>query len=274
MKRTKHLGSYLFLGVASIIFAFPFYFLLVSATNTSLDVTNGRLLPGNALWQNLTNLFSQTQMRGALINSAIVALWQTVLALLVGSVAGYGFEVYRSRAKDIVFNILLISMMLPFAAIIIPLFRFFSQLSSVSSAIGINSYASVYLPFVATAFLIFYFRQNTKMFSKELLEAGRIDGLSEQGCFVRIFMPTMKNTYAAAGIIVFMSSWNNYLWPLIVLQTPDKQTVPLLISNLGSSYSPDFGLMMTAISIATLPTIAIFFILQRHFVAGMLGSVK
>ena len=71
-----------------------------------------------------------------------------------------------------------------------------------------------------------------------------------------------------------MSSWNNYLWPLIVLQTPDKQTVPLLISNLGSSYSPDFGLMMTAISIATLPTIAIFFILQRHFVAGMLGSVK
>ena len=213
MKRTKHLGSYLFLGLASIIFAFPFYFLLVSATNTSLDVTNGRLLPGNALWQNLTNLFSQTQMRGALINSAIVALWQTVLALLVGSVAGYGFEVYRSRAKDIVFNILLISMMLPFAAIIIPLFRFFSQLSSVSSAIGINSYASVYLPFVATAFLIFYFRQNTK-------------------------------------------------------------TVPLLISNLGSSYSPDFGLMMTAISIATLPTIAIFFILQRHFVAGMLGSVK
>lgn len=147
MKRTKHLGSYLFLGLASIIFAFPFYFLLVSATNTSLDVTNGRLLPGNALWQNLTNLFSQTQMRGALINSAIVALWQTVLALLVGSVAGYGFEVYRSRAKDIVFNILLISMMLPFAAIIIPLFRFFSQLSSVSSAIGINSYASVYLPF-------------------------------------------------------------------------------------------------------------------------------
>ncbi|WP_314976128.1 carbohydrate ABC transporter permease [Abiotrophia defectiva] len=274
MKRTKHLGSYLFLGLASIIFAFPFYFLLVSATNTSLDVTNGRLLPGNALWQNLTNLFSQTQMRGALINSAIVALWQTVLALLVGSVAGYGFEVYRSRAKDIVFNIFLISMMLPFAAIIIPLFRFFSQLSSVSSAIGINSYASVYLPFVATAFLIFYFRQNTKMFSKELLEAGRIDGLSELGCFVRIFMPTMKNTYAAAGIIVFMSSWNNYLWPLIVLQTPDKQTVPLLISNLGSSYSPDFGLMMTAISIATLPTIAIFFILQRHFVAGMLGSVK
>ena len=87
MKRTKHLGSYLFLGLASIIFAFPFYFLLVSATNTSLDVTNGRLLPGNALWQNLTNLFSQTQMRGALINSAIVALWQTVLALLVGSVA-------------------------------------------------------------------------------------------------------------------------------------------------------------------------------------------
>ncbi|MNI75046.1 Lactose transport system permease protein LacG [compost metagenome] len=87
-------------------------------------------------------------------------------------------------------------------------------------------------------------------------------------------MPTMKTTYAAAAIITFMSSWNNYLWPLIVLQTPDQQTIPLLISNLGAGYAPDYGVIMTAIVIATLPTAVVFFIMQKHFVAGMVGSVK
>ena len=84
----------------------------------------------------------------------------------------------------------------------------------------------------------------------------------------------MKATYAAAAIITFMNSWNNYLWPLIALQTPDKRTVPLVISALGTSYTPDYGLIMTAIVIATLPTALVFFVMQKHFVAGMLGSVK
>ena len=92
------------------------------------------------------------------------------------------------------------------------------------------------------------------MFPREMIEAGRIDGLSEIGVFFRIYVPTMKTTYAAASIITFMASWNNYIWPLIVLQSPENQTIPLLISNLGSSYSPDFGIIMLAIVIATIPT--------------------
>lgn len=84
----------------------------------------------------------------------------------------------------------------------------------------------------------------------------------------------MKTTYAAAAIITFMSSWNNYLWPLIVLQTPENQTIPLLISNLGSSYAPDYGVIMIAIVLSTLPTALVFFLMQKHFVAGMVGSVK
>ena len=112
------------------------------------------------------------------------------------------------------------------------------------------------------------------MFSKELIEAARIDGLSEIGIFIRIFMPTMKTAYAAAAIITFMTSWNNYLLPLVVLQSPENQTIPLLISNLGSSYSPDFGVIMLTIVISTLPTALIFFLMQKHFVAGMMGSVK
>lgn len=276
MKRDKPktIATYIFLILMSIIFVFPFYFLVVSATNSSIDVTNGRMLPGGELFTNLKNIFSQTDMTNALKNSTVVALFQTVLALLIGSAAGYGFEIYRSKGKDIVFNIILLSMMVPFAAIMIPLFRLFGKMSMISSLVGINSYASIFLPYIATAFLIFYFRQNTKMFPKELLEAGRIDGVSEAGLFFKIYMPTMKTTYAAAAIITFMNSWNNYLWPLVVVQSTEKQTVPLLISQLGSSYSPDFGMIMAAVLVATVPTLVIFFVLQKQFVAGMLGANK
>lgn len=275
MRRQKQsIISYVFLFGASIVFAFPFYFLVVSATNTSLAVTNGSLLPGGELLHNIERLFATTEMRQALINSSIVTVIQTIGSLLLGSLAGYGFEIYSSKGKELVFHAILLSMMIPFAAIMIPLFRLFAHFSSISAVIGIDSYASIYLPYLSTAFLIFYFRQNTKMFPKELIEAGRMDGLSELGCFFRIYMSTMKNTYAAAAIITFMNSWNNYLWPLVVIQSSHKQTVPLLIANLGSSYSPDFGMIMTAILIVTLPTLLIFFLLQKHFVAGMLGASK
>lgn len=273
-KKSNKILTYIFLVFMSIVFAFPFYFLIVSATNTSVDVTSGRLLPGAAILENWKALAERTDLLNAFKNSSIVAFGQTTLALLVGSMAGYGFEIYRTKTTDFIFNFLLTSMMIPFAAIIIPLFQLFGLISNIAPGIGINSYASAFLPYISTAFLIFFFRQNTKMFSRELLEAGRIDGLSEFGLFIRIYLPTMKNTFAAAAIITFMNSWNNYLWSLITLLTPDKQTVPLLLSNLGSSYAPDYGMMMLAILISMVPTLIIFFVLQKYFVAGMLGSVK
>lgn len=274
MNRTKRGFTYLFLGIAALISVFPFIWMVVSATNPSVEVTKGTLIPGSYLLENLKNLFSTVEMWGALWNSAKISVVTTVLSLLVASAAGYGFEMYRSRSKDIIFNILLASMMIPFAAIMVPLFRMFAKLSSVVPFLGIDTAASVILPTFTTAFLIFFFRQSTKMFPKDMMEAGRIDGLSELGLFLRIYMPTMKSTYAAAAIITFLSSWNNYLWPLIVLQSPENMTVPLLISNLGSGYAPDYGLIMSAIVITTLPTAIVFFVMQKQFVAGMTGSVK
>ncbi|KAA8784572.1 lactose/L-arabinose transport system permease protein [Paenibacillus sp. 4624] len=272
--RAKRIFTYVFLSVVAFISIFPFFWMIVSATNKSVDVTRGTLLPGSALIENINKLLDTTNLIQALGNSAIISIVSTILALLIGSMAGYGFEVFRTKSRDVVFNILLMSMMIPFAAIMIPLYRMFATISSAAPAIGINTMASVIIPTITTAFLIFFFRQNTKMFPKDLLEAGRIDGLSELGIFLKIYMPTMKTTYAAAAIITFMSSWNNYLWPLIVLQTPDQQTIPLLISNLGAGYAPDYGVIMTAVVIATLPTALVFFIMQKHFVAGMVGSVK
>lgn len=274
MANVKRFFTYLFLSIAAVVSIFPFLWMVVSATNKSIDVTRGRLMPGSYLVQNLNKLFDTVDIVPALLNSAKVSISTTVLAMLIASLAGYGFEIYRSKQKDVVFTILLASMMIPFAALMIPLYQMFAGISSTLPFIGIDTLSAVVLPTFTTAFLIFFFRQNTKMFPKDMLEAGRIDGLSEIGLFFRVYIPTMKTTYAAAAIITFMSSWNNYLWPLIVLQSPEKKTIPMLISTLGSGYAPDFGIIMSAIVISTLPTALVFFLMQRHFVAGMTGSVK
>lgn len=274
MVKLKRISTYGFLIIAAAVSIFPFLWIVISATNISTDVSNGRLLPGAHMLENFRHLIHSIALGQALWNSARISILTTVLAMLIASLAGYGFEIYRSRAKDIVFSILLLSMMIPFASLMVPLYQMFAKFSHTVPFIGVDTVSSVILPTFTTAFLIFFFRQSTKMFPRELLEAGRIDGLTELGLFFRVYVPTMRTTYAAGAIITFMSSWNNYLWPLVVLQSPDKRTIPLLISNLGSSYSPDYGMIMMAIVISTLPTAIVFFLMQKQFVAGMTGSVK
>lgn len=269
--------QYVFLSICSIISIFPFIWMIIAATNKSVDVTRGTLMPGNYLMENLKAVFSSDLQYGtAFKNSLVIAVVTTVLAMVISSAAGYAFVVYKSKTRERVFNFILLSMMVPFAALMVPLFRMFSKFNNIPvlKTIALNTPGSVIITAVATAFLIFFFRQNTEAFPKELIEAARIDGLGEFGIFTRVFMPTMKSTYAAAIIVTFMSSWNNYLWPLIALQSPEKRTLPLVLSAMGSSYTPDYGMMMAAVVMATIPTALIFFLMQKHFVAGMTGSVK
>lgn len=257
--------KYTALSILSFISIFPFVWMILGMTNTPVDITSGKIKIGSNLIINFQNLFSnELNFTRSLWNSAMIALVTTVFALLISSMAGYGFEIYQSKRKDLIFNILLLSMM-------IPLYRMFSQLNG--TILGINSFLVVILPSISTAFLIF-FRQNVKSFPKDLVEAARLDGLKELSIFFRVYMPTAKNTYAAAAIITFMSSWNNYLWPLVALQSPDKRTVPLVLSAMGASYTPDYGMIMAGLVIATLPTAIVFFVLQKQFVQGMIGSVK
>ncbi|MDT2988039.1 carbohydrate ABC transporter permease [Enterococcus casseliflavus] len=273
MKTISLTLKYVFLAILAFISIFPFVWMILGMTNQTFDIVAGKIMIGDQLVINFQNLFSSDlNFTRALGNSAVIAVITTVFALLFSSMAGYGFEIYRTKTKDRIFNILLLSMMVPFAALMIPLYRMFSKLSG--TPIGINTFAVVILPSVCTAFLIFFFRQNIKAFPRELVEAARIDGLNELSIFFRVYMPTAKNTHAAAAIITFMGSWNNYLWPLVALQSPDKRTVPLVLSAMGASYTPDYGMMMCGIVIATLPTAIIFFVLQKQFVQGMLGSVK
>lgn len=260
--------KHIFLLLASFISVFPFYWMIVSATNDSKDITMGKLTFGSSLIKNVTNAFENANLFQAFGNSAFLAIVITILSLLICSIAGYAFVIYPSKGKEILFLALIASMMVPFAAKIIPMFRMFSKMGL------LNSFWSIILPAVGTPFLIFFFKQNTHAFPLETIEAARVDGLSEYGIFFKIYMPMMKSTYAAAGIFSFMASWNNYMWPLIALQSDSKFTLPLMVSNLAAGFTPDYGMVMVGIILSTLPTILVFFLLQKSFVEGMVGSVK
>ena len=259
---------YLFLVVAAFVSIFPFIWMIVSATNTAADVLAGKSSFGTALWDNIVMFFTQVDVARVFWNSAFLAIVGTVLTLIISSLAGYGFEMFRSRVREKIFGFLLLMLSIPFAALMIPLFIMMANLKL------INTYAAILLPAIASIFIIFYFRQATKAFPSELRDAARIDGLKEWQIFLYVYLPVMRSTYAAAIIIVFMANWNNYLWPLIVLQTNEQKTITLVIQSLSSAYYPEWGVIMVGTVLATLPTLIIFFLLQRRFVEGMLGAVK
>ena len=256
------------LWLAAFISVFPFYWMVVGATNTANDITGGKVTFGSSLVDNITKFFTLVDAPRVFANSFFIAITGTILTLIVTSLAGYGFEIFRSKTRDRVFGGLLLLLSVPFAALMVPLFVMISRAGLA------NTYVAILLPGIAAIFMIFYFRQNTKAFPHELRDAALIDGLKEWQIFVYIYMPVMRSTYAAAMIIVFMTNWNSYLWPLIVLQTNEMKTITLVVASLASAYTPDYGLIMIANVLATLPTILVFFLLQRRFVEGMLGSVK
>ena len=138
----------------------------------------------------------------------------------------------------------------------------------------VNTMAAFMLPTVSTPFLIMLFRQSARSFPHDIIEAARIDGLSEVGIFFRMFFPTMRSTYAAAMTITFMNAWNNYLWPKVILQTDDSITMPMLVANLLGGYTVDYGMLMLGVLICTIPTAVVFFCLQKSFAEGITGAVK
>ena len=268
MSKGKKFFQYAFLTIVSLLSVFPLYYMFCGATNKSTDVVAGRLYPGGYLVENFKSLIANQDLARALFNSFRNAIVLTFLALLICSIAGYGFEIYHDKGKDIVMTILLMAMMIPFAAIMIPLFRMFSTMKLT------NTMTSVILPSLSTPFLIMMFWQSARSFPHDMIEAARMDGLSEIGIFFRMFIPTMKSTYAAAMTITFMNAWNNYLWPKVILKTNESITMPMLVANLLGGYSVDYGMLMLGVFICTVPTAIVFFCLQKSFAEGITGSVK
>lgn len=267
-ERIKKIVMYAFLIVMSFLSVFPLYWCFVSAFNTTQEVLGGKLIPGGHLMENLQHLMEQQQVFTALKNSFINTLLVVVLSLTCCSLAGYGFEIYHDKWKDRVLGLLMLSMMVPFVALMVPMFQMFSAMGL------LNKYIGFVLPSISTPFLIMLFRSNARAFPKEIIEAARVDGLNEIQIFFRMFVPTMRPTYAAAATITFMNSWNSFLWPRVIMKTNESITMPMLVNNLINGYIIDYGVVMAGVTICTLPTIIIFFFLQKSFTEAIAGSVK
>lgn len=268
MIQRRLIPTYIFLVIWAFLSVFPFYWMIMAATNTSLEVARGKLTFGSYAVENFKTLVSTYDLFGALGNSFKYALIQTLAAIVICSLAGYGFELYHDKKKDMVFTVLLLAMMIPGVATMIPLFKLISDAGLLNSAVGFM------LPGISTPFLIMMFRNNSRNFPVDVMEAARIDGLNEIQIYIKMYIPMMKATFAAAAVITFMNAWNSYLWPKVIMTNPKAQTMPMLIANMSSGYVVDYGMLMMGVLFCSVPTMVIFFILQKQFAEGITGSVK
>ncbi|MBP7347496.1 MAG: carbohydrate ABC transporter permease [Butyrivibrio sp.] len=242
--------------------------MITAATNKTLDVARGKIIFGSYALQNFKSLIAQQNLGQGMRNSFLYAGVETFVALLICSIAGYGFELYHDKAKDKLFAILLLAMMIPQVATMIPLFKIMSH------AKLLNTVWAFALPVISTPFLIMMFRQNSRNFPVDIIEAARIDGCSEIGIFFKMYMPVQKATYAAAAVITFMNAWNAYMWPKVVMNKASAQTMPMLIANLAAGYKVDYGVLMMGVLFCSIPTMIVFFVLQKQFAEGITGAVK
>ena len=246
----------------------PLYWMVSASTNKSVDVSKGVLSFGSHLGENFKNLLANQDVWAALVNSFKYAILLTIVSMVICSLAGYGFEIYHDKAKDAVMDVILLAMMVPSITILVPLFQMVAKMKMLNSALGFI------LPTVSTPFLIMMFRQSARSFPHDIIEAARLDGLSEIRIFFQMFIPTMKSTYAAAMTITFMNAWNSYMWPKVIMTESKSMTMPMVVANLTEGYVTDYGMLMLAVLICTLPTALVFFILQKSFAEGITGAVK
>jgi lactose/L-arabinose transport system permease protein len=260
--------SLIILLAAAAVSVFPFFWMIVGMTLNPNDVLKGILVPGREFasnWLKATKNYNLPLFFG---NSLKIALLTVVFGVVVNGIAAFGFEKYPSKARDRVFGVLLLTLIIPQIAVVIPMFRMFAFFQL------LNTHAAIILPSIMSVFIIFFMRQNFKMFPTEIMEAARVDGASEFSVFLRIVTPSMQATYASAAIYLFLGQWNAYLWPLITILGDAKKTLPIAMSSMMNAYTIEYGALMVIVCISVLPVLVLFLSMQKQFVAGLLGSVK
>ena len=253
----------------------PFYFLIVHSFKSGQEmVRHGISLNPNfkAFTLDMYRLLLDPANSNYFIwyrNSLFYTSVQTVLALLLSSTVGYALGMYKFRGGNFVFVLVLLVMMLPIETLMIPLFR---QMISLNM---INNIWGVVLPFVVFPPAVFFFRQFSLGLPRELMDAGRIDGLTEFGIFTRIMAPLMKPAYGAMAILISMGSWNAVVWPMVVLRDSTRLTVPLGLSTLITPYGNNYDLLMPGAVLAVIPIVIVFLLNQKAFMSGLtVGSIK
>jgi lactose/L-arabinose transport system permease protein len=265
---TGRIGMWVMLLLAAAVSIFPFYWMLNGTTLNPNDVLRGNLLPGRDFLSNWEKATRNYNLPLFFLNSLKIALFTVVFGVIINALAAFGFEKYRSRARDRVFGVLLLTLIIPQIAIVIPQFRLFSFLKL------LNTHVAIVLPSVMSVFIIFFMRQNFRLFPTEIIEAARVDGASEMGIFVRIVAPSMQASFASAAIYTFIAQWNSYLWPLMTILNDAKKTLPIAMSSMMNAYTIEYGALMIIVCVSTLPVLILFLTMQKQFVAGLLGSVK
>ena len=215
-------------------------------------------------WSNYREAWQQAQLGRFYGNSLIVAVAVTVLSVVYNALAGFAFAKLRFRGQRITFGALLATMMLPLQAYLIFAYLICGWLGYV------DHLQALIVPFLASAFGIFYMRQSISVLPDSVLDAGRIDGFTDFELFWHIVVPMIRPALAALAIFTFMGSWNNFFWPLIVIDSSETFTLPLAVAALSSGlYVQSWPVQMAAATIITLPTIFVFLLFQRSFLRGL-----
>jgi multiple sugar transport system permease protein len=255
---------------ASLVALFPLLWMVSVALMAPGEAsTSPPLVPAHPTLAGYRELFERADMGRSLVNSLGLALGATALSLAFNVAAGYAFAKLRFAGRELVWRLLLGLMLIPSQVAMIPLFLMLKQVGLV------NSYVGVLIPTAANVFGIFLVRQYARGIPDELLEAARVDGASELRIFRSIVLPALRPILVTLAIFAFLGSWNDFLWPLIVLTDDAKQTLPVALASLVREHAQDTELMMAGAVVTIVPVLAVFLALQRHYISGLLaGSVK
>ncbi|WP_172251443.1 carbohydrate ABC transporter permease [Saccharibacillus deserti] len=202
-------------------------------------------------------------------NSLLLTVVQVALTLIVSATVAYGFSAYEFKGKNFLFICVLLIMMVPFEILLLPLYTLIFNLKLM------NTYSAIILPGIASAATIFFFRQYLSGIPKEIIAAGRVDGASEYGIYLRLILPIMKPSFAAMAILNGMNSWNNFLWPFMVLSDERKYTLPIGLKTLLTPYGNNYDLLIVGSFFSIVPIFILFVAFQKYFIDGMTaGAVK
>jgi multiple sugar transport system permease protein len=251
--------------IAFVFLAGPLLWMFSSSLKPRADVLANppTLVPETFRWDNYTDVFDQVPFARYLLNSLIVASVVTVVALLLHSMAAYSLARLRYPGRNFIFVAILSTLMVPFTAIVVPLFIIVDWLG------WVDTYFGLIVPMIPHAFGIFLLRQFYLSVPRELEEAAIVDGASLVRVYWHIVLPLSRPVLAALGIFFFLANWNNFLWPLIVTQSSDLWVVQLGVQQFTGQRGDQYNLIMAASTVAALPTLILFFVLQRRLVEGI-----
>ena len=264
---------YLFLILLALICIFPFLLMLVNATRTGSEIASGfTLIPGSNTWENMKTVFNYLNPFRGILNSLIVSVPATLLSAYFSALTAYGMAFYDFKGNKILFGVILVFMMIPGQLSLIGFFDLCTKLGLV------NSYVPLIVPAIASAGTVFFLRQYiTSTMPKALIEAARMEGASEFYIFNRIVLPIVSPAVATMGIMGFIGNWNNYLLPMILISTPDKMTLPVMMATLRAStdINANQGAIYLAVAISVIPILLVFACFSKYIISSVTaGAVK